>query len=126
MLPAYVALGGMFGALARYVLSGLIQNGRYFPAGTLGVNVIGSFFLGFFMFSSEYFGLFSQEVRAFIAIGFLGSFTTMSTFSYESFRLLSEGNLIYFLANILLNVAGCIAAVYAGRAFALTLWRMVM
>ncbi len=126
MIPLYVAIGGVIGALLRYAISGVIQGKRYFPIGTLGVNVIGSFFVGFVMFSSEYYGLFSQEMRTLITIGFLGSFTTMSTFSYESLRLLMEGNLIYFAENIILNVVGCLLAVYFGRITAMTVWRMGM
>lgn len=126
MLPVYIAVGGMLGALARYFVSGLIQDGHYFPLGTLGVNFSGSFLIGFFMFSSDYFGLFSQETRALIAIGFLGSFTTMSTFGYESLRLLQEGNVLYFLLNIFTNVAGCLFAVYLGRALAIVLWRFLI
>lgn len=123
MILLYIALGGMAGAVARYILSGIVQNGHTFPVGTLAVNVIGSFLLGFFMFSSEYYGLFSQETRALVAIGFLGSFTTMSTFSYESFRLLMNGSFTAFTQNLLLNVFSCILAVYAGRIFAIALWR---
>lgn len=123
MLLAYVALGGMAGAVARYLISGAVQDGHTFPVGTMSVNVIGSFLLGFLMFSSEYFGLFSQEVRALIAIGFLGSFTTMSTFSYESFRMLMNWDIVGFALNIFLNVFLCVLAVYAGRTFALIFWR---
>lgn len=123
MLLAYVALGGALGAVTRYLLSGIVQDGHTFPVGTLSVNVIGSFLLGFFMFSSEYFGFFSQEIRALIAIGFLGAFTTMSTFSYESFRMLMDLNFSGFVQNVFLNFVLCIVAVYAGRALALTLWR---
>lgn len=126
MIPLYIAIGGMIGALLRYAISGVIQGKKYFPAGTLGVNLIGSFLIGFVMFSSEYYGIFSQEMRTLITIGFLGSFTTMSTFSYESFRLLMEGNLIYFAGNIILNVGGCLLAVYFGRTAAMTLWRVGM
>jgi len=124
VLLAYVAIGGMLGAVARYVLSGVVQDGHTFPVGTLSVNVIGSFLLGFFMFSAEYFGLFSQEIRALIAVGFLGSFTTMSTFSYESFRMLMEVNYLGFVQNVVLNLVTCILAVYAGRALALAVWRL--
>ncbi|WP_456369228.1 fluoride efflux transporter CrcB [Geoglobus sp.] len=123
MLLAYVALGGMAGAVTRYLISGAVQDGHTFPVGTMSVNVIGSFLLGFLMFSSEYFGLFSQEVRALIAIGFLGSFTTMSTFSYESFRMLMNWDIAGFALNVFLNVFLCILAVYAGRTFALIVWR---
>ncbi|MDH5401836.1 MAG: fluoride efflux transporter CrcB [Candidatus Heimdallarchaeota archaeon] len=110
-----VGLGGFVGAILRYVISGWIQkSSTSFPLGTLGVNVIGSFFLGFIMFSFENKGVFSDETRIFLTIGVLGSFTTMSTFSYETFQLWDD-NIVYFFINILLNLFLCLFAIYLGR-----------
>lgn len=93
-----------------------------FPLGTLGVNFIGSFLLGAVMYSSEYQGFFSEETRIFMTIGVLGAFTTMSTFSYESFRLL-EQNELWLLG---LNVAGTVFltlfAVYLSKLMVLRMW----
>ena len=83
-----IGFGGFVGAVLRYLIAGWIQNGvSSFPVGTLGVNFIGSFFLGLVMYLSEIRGLFNEETRIFLTIGVLGAFTTMSTYSYETYRL---------------------------------------
>jgi CrcB protein len=118
-----IGLGGFFGAILRYLISGWIQNGAAtFPLGTLGVNFIGSFFLGLVMYLSEYRGLFNEETRVFLAIGLLGGFTTMSTFSYETFRLLELNETLLFGANILGTVFLTILAVYLGKILAVSIW----
>ena len=121
MLPwLWVGTGGFVGAVMRYYVSGWIQNGiMTFPLGTLGVNFIGSFLLGLIMYLSEYRGLFSEEARVFLTIGVLGAFTTMSTFGYESFRLLEQKEWLLFSANVLGSVALALLGVYLGRALAL-------
>jgi CrcB protein len=118
-----IGIGGFFGAVLRYLISGWIQNGAAtFPLGTLGVNFIGSFFLGLVMYLSEYRGLFNEETRVFLAIGLLGGFTTMSTFSYETFRLLELNETLLFGANILGTVFLTILAVYLGKILAVSVW----
>lgn len=118
-----VGIGGFIGAVARYLLSGWIQNGILtFPLGTMGVNVVGSFFLGLIMYLSEYRGIFSEETRIFLTIGVLGAFTTMSTFSYESFRLLEENEMVLFGVNIMGTVFLTITAIYLGRIAAISVW----
>jgi len=84
-----VALGGALGAVARYLASGWIQDASrsFFPWGTLWVNVAGSLLLGFALVWLQA----SAEVRALVTIGFLGSFTTFSTFSYETMAMLRDG-----------------------------------
>jgi CrcB protein len=67
------------------------------------------------MYSSEYAGMLSEEVRVFFAIGMLGSFTTMSAFSYESFRLLEQNENILFMLNIAGTLALTLGAVYIGK-----------
>ena len=67
------------------------------------------------MYLSEYAGLFSEEVRVFWAIGLLGSFTTMSTFSYESFRLLEQNENVLFGLNVAGTLILTLAAVYMGK-----------
>lgn len=81
-----VGVGGSVGAILRYLVSGRIQDGiATFPLGTLDMNFIGSLVLSIVMYLSEYRGVFGEETRIFLTIGLLGAFTTMLTFSYESF-----------------------------------------
>jgi CrcB protein len=118
-----VGIGGFIGAALRYLVSRLLQNSFVsFPVGTLGVNALGSFFLGFIMYASEYQGVFSEETRMFLTIGLLGAFTTMSTFSYESFRLLENNELLLLGVNVVGTVALTLVAVYLGKIAALNLW----
>jgi fluoride exporter len=106
----YIGIFGAAGCLSRYLVSGWAYSlaGRGFPYGTLAVNVLGSFLLGLLMEGSLRSTLISPELRMGIAIGFLGGFTTFSTFSYETLRLLDEGSYLFAGANILLNVTVCI------------------
>lgn len=87
-----VGLGGAAGAMSRYLASGLVQTftGDFFPWGTMAVNVTGSLALGFIVVWLQA-TVSSAELREFIAIGFLGSFSTFSTFSYEAFALVRDG-----------------------------------
>ena len=111
-----VGFGGFVGAILRYWLSGLIQSGFIiFPAGTLGVNFIGSFLLALIMYASEYRGVFNEETRICLTIGVLSTFTTMSTFSYESIKLLEQSEHIMFGFNLLGNVSLCLLAIYLGK-----------
>lgn len=119
-----IGLGGFFGAVLRYLISGWIQNGFLsFPLGTLGVNFIGSFFLSLVMYLSEYKGLFNEETRIFLTIGLLGAFTTMSTFSYESFRLLEQKETLLLSLNVLGTIILTFLAVYLGKFVVINLWR---
>ena len=111
-----VGFGGFVGAILRYWLSGLIQSGFIiFPAGTLGVNFIGSFLLALIMYVSEYRGVFNEETRICLTIGVLGTFTTMSTFSYESIKLLEQSEHMMFGLNVIGNVSLCLLAIYLGK-----------
>jgi len=89
----FVTVGGAAGALARYWLSGWVTTAftGFFPLGTLVVNILGSLLLGFGMQAMEAFPV-SAELRAMLTIGFLGAFTTFSTFSYETVTLLRDGD----------------------------------
>ncbi|MBE0597085.1 MAG: fluoride efflux transporter CrcB, partial [Desulfuromonadales bacterium] len=104
------ALFGAMGCLARYLVSGWTHEllGRGFPWGTLLVNVAGSFLLGLLMEGSLRSTLLTAELRMGLTVGFFGGFTTFSTFSYETVRLLEEGSFLHAGANALLNVLVCI------------------
>ena len=111
-----VGLGGFVGAILRYWINGWIQSGFLtFPLGTLGVNFIGSLLLALIMYASEYRGLFGEEVRIFMTIGVLGSFTTMSTFSFESMKLLEQSEHMMFVLNLIGTVSLCLLAIYLGK-----------
>ena len=110
MQYAYIAFFGALGCLSRYAVSGWVYAlaGRALPWGTLAVNVAGSFLIGLIMEWSLRSTLFSSDLRLGLTVGFLGGFTTFSTFSYETFRLLEEGSYLQAGANVLLNVVVCI------------------
>lgn len=112
-----IAIGGAFGAVMRFLVStGLYQwLGRGFPYGTLLVNVVGSFLIGLL---SE--TLILQRVtvaldyRSAILVGFIGAFTTFSTFSLETFYLLEQGEIGKAGLNVAVSVSSCLAAVWIG------------
>ena len=111
-----IGVGGGIGSLARYWLAGAVQGiaGSVFPAGTLAVNIVGSFVVGLVMALSLERGLIDADLRTFLTVGFCGGFTTMSTFSYETLALILDGETWRALANIGGSVVGCIAAVWLG------------
>ena len=111
-----VGVGSFIGGVLRYWIGGWVQSGALtFPIGTLSVNFLGSLILSLMMYFSQYTGMLSEEVRVFFAIGLLGSFTTMSAFSYESFRLLEQNENILFILNIAGTLALTLGAVYIGK-----------
>ena len=116
MQVLYLGIFGALGCVSRYLVSGWIYSlfGRALPSGTLGVNLIGSFLLGVLMEGSLRSTLLSPELRIGLTVGFMGGFTTFSTFSYETVRLLEDGSLIAAGANILLNVTVCVLAAALG------------
>lgn len=116
MKVVYIAIFGGCGCVARYLVSGWAYAllGRGLPWGTLAVNVLGSFLLGLLLDLNLRSTLFSPDVRLGLSVGFMGGFTTFSTFSYETVRLLEEGSWWQAGSNILLNVAVCIVFAVLG------------
>lgn len=112
----YIALLGAAGCLSRYFLSGWVYQlfGRGFPYGTLAVNIIGSFLIGLTMEFSIRSALISPVLRIALTIGFLGGFTTFSSFSFETFRLLEEGAFVIAFFNVLVSVVSCLACTWIG------------
>jgi CrcB protein len=117
----YIALGSALGGVARYLLGGLIQRTTEgtFPLGTLVINVTGSFVLGvLYRYAAESAAV-TPEVRAMLTIGICGGYTTFSTFSYETVRLLEDGEytraLTYVGLSVVLSVGGAILGIALGR-----------
>ncbi|WP_048159723.1 fluoride efflux transporter CrcB [Thermococcus barophilus] len=109
-----IALGGALGALARFYISGLLPVYRDFPVGTLIVNSIASFLLGYIS-GLMFFGYdISPKTRVFFGIGFCGSLSTFSTFSYETFVLLREGEYLKASLNVFSNVSLTLLLVFLG------------
>jgi CrcB protein len=101
----WVLAGGALGALGRYWVAGWVQQwlGSSFPWGTVGVNLIGSYLLGFVV-QASLIGGWTGELRLFVAVGFLGAFTTFSTFAFEALELLRAGQGPEALAYVALNL----------------------
>ena len=91
-----IALGGSIGAVARYGLAGLVQRFTtpYFPFGTFVVNMVGCFVFGILAGGAEHPFALGPQVRAFLLIGVLGGFTTFSSFSFETFQLLRDAEIM--------------------------------
>jgi CrcB protein len=120
-LALYVALGGAIGSVARYALTVLIQSRQLspFPAATLAINVTGSLLLGFLArFFAE--SAASAEVRLLLMTGFCGGYTTFSTFSYETVRLVEDGDYrratLYAVSSVILSLAGTFGGFALARA----------
>jgi len=110
-----IMLGGAAGALLRYwVSSGIyLLFGRDFPYGTLSVNVLGSFLMGILSVLLLQ-KIPNETLTALLLVGFLGAFTTFSTFSLDNLNLLQQGEFFKAGLNMFLNVSICLGAIYAG------------
>lgn len=112
----FIGVFGALGCMSRYLVSGWVYAlaGRSLPYGTMAVNVIGSFLLGLLMEEGLRSTMLSSEVRMGITVGFMGGFTTFSTFSFETVRLLEEGSLFQAGTNVLLNIVLCVTCAFLG------------
>jgi CrcB protein len=117
-----VAAGGAVGASLRYLVSGWLQRGAVFPWGTLGVNLIGCFLLGFLGAVITGPLLVREEWRLAVLIGLLGAFTTFSTYAWETLLLAEDGRWALAMGNVLLSNGLGLVAVYLGFRLAQRLW----
>jgi fluoride exporter len=112
----WIALGAVVGASARYFLSDFVARvfSSSFPYGTLIINVSGSLLLGFFLIWTSERVLVDPRWRLLVAVGFCGSFTTFSSYAFESFALFEQGQWLLTGLNILGNNVLCLVSVLAG------------
>jgi len=124
----YIAIGSALGGMARYWCSGFVAErlGETFPWGTIFINILGSFVIGFFAtFSgpdSRY--IVSPNMRQFVMVGLCGGYTTFSSFSLQTLNLIRDGEVVAAGANIGLSVLLCLVAVWLGHIAAASLNQM--
>ena len=116
----WIALGAIVGASARYFVSTYVARhfSAAFPYGTLLINITGSLVLGFFLIYSTERALLDPRWRLLVAIGFCGSYTTFSSYAFESFALLEQGQWMLVSLNVFFSNGLCLAAVLLGAALA--------
>jgi CrcB protein len=121
-----VGIGGFIGSVLRYLTSGYVQQitrSVQFPYGTLAVNLIGCFIIGFLSHLADARGVFTVESRALIFVGVLGGFTTFSTFGNETLNFLRAGENFSALVNVGAHIGLGLGAVWLGRNVAYLIWR---
>lgn len=113
----FVGIGGVFGAISRYAISKVIneKTGSFFPVGTLVVNITGAFLLSFLLgLGFAHKSPIGKDLELALTTGFLGAYTTFSTFSYETFQLIQDGEFFRALEYVLLSVILGLAAAWLG------------
>lgn len=121
-----VGIGGFIGSVMRYLASGYVQQTTKsvdFPYGTLAVNVIGCFIIGFLAQLAESRGVFTSESRLFVFTGILGGFTTFSSFGNETINLVRDSQMMNAFANVGANLVIGLFAVWLGRTVSYMIWR---
>jgi len=113
-----IGLAGLIGTLARYWMSGWIDNrfGATFPAGTLLVNLAGCFAAGFLFHALSEKYVADPALRSIILVGLLGGFTTLSSYGVQTFTLLRDSEFLLAAVNVVATNAGALAGVWAGYA----------
>lgn len=111
-----VGIGGFLGSIARYAVGSYVGSrfGSRFPYGTFLINISGSFIIGMLIAVLEARTALSPNWRYLLPIGFVGAYTTFSTFEYETFRIMQDGDVLVAALNIVLSVAVGFAAVWSG------------
>ena len=111
-----IGIGGILGANARYLIAGWAAQrfGIAFPYGTFVINISGSFILGLFMALLQDRAFIHPNYRLFFATGFCGAYTTFSTLTYESLRLLQDGSVLLGLTNIVGSMVVGMLGVFFG------------
>lgn len=119
-----VGAGGFVGSVLRYLVSGWVErlSSGSFPVGTLVVNLSGCLAIGVLAELADVRGVLSPQSRALLMVGFLGGYTTFSAFANESLNLFRDREVVLGLLNVLLSVAFCLIAVWAGRWLAHAIW----
>ena len=115
-----ISLAAIVGANLRYLLSRLaaIELGAVFPYGTLAINLLGSFIVGFFVVWTTERALVDPRWRLLVVVGFCGSFTTFSSYAFETMAYFEQGQWALMLANILSSNLLCLGGALAGMALA--------
>jgi CrcB protein len=115
-----ISLGALVGANARYLLSRYAAKelGPVFPYGTLFINIAGSLIVGFFVIWTTERVLADPRWRLLIVVGFCGSFTTFSSYAFESMAYLEQGQWLLLVTNVLANNLLCLGGALAGMALA--------
>ena len=116
-----IALGGALGTIARYLVGvATLPISRFLPWGTIGINISGSFVIGFFGTLTLAEGRFpvSENARLFVMVGLCGGYTTFSAFSLQTLDLLRSGAVLRAAFNVVASVVLCVLAVTAGHLLA--------
>ena len=115
-----ISIGAIFGANSRWLISRWAAKfiSPVFPFGTLFINLVGSFIVGFFMIWSTQRVLLDPRWRLLIVVGFCGAFTTFSSFAFETMAYVEQGQWMMMAANFVANNLLCLAAALAGMALA--------
>ncbi len=116
----YIAVGSAVGGVSRYLVGGLVQRltAGTFPAGTLLINITGSFLLGLILRYSIETPSLTPELRGLLTVGFCGGYTTFSTFSYETVALMEDGEWTRAMLYVAFSVALSLLATFLGFATA--------
>jgi CrcB protein len=112
----WIAGGAVLGAWSRYFIGlwAVQKWGSDFAIGTLLINISGSFLMAWILYLNTTRGIFTPNTRLFLTVGFCATYTTFSTFSWDTLRYISEGNFKYAAMNIILSVGCCLLGTWGG------------